>query len=886
MKSLRTKMAIMIILVVFGSSLLLSFISYQRAKSSLIEQIEDNYSGAAQKYALELSSWVSTNATIIDTMAAEIAVNNISDKDYDTFHKYLKDSNELLNKNGYVYDVYFTYPDNFMVCASDFMADGTVDFVHEREWYTTSALTGELFFATPYLDSDTHKSVITISKAVYKEDELLGVLAADIFVDVLVDMIKNADVGMDSYVCLIDQNMNMIIHPNSVYDYEASPTGVMDVPGAPYGALVDAIKANDHDMIFVDDYDGITRGISYAAMINTGWYVCIATSRDVLDKSVSSLISGFVIATVLSILISTLIAIFLARVLDRLSTQEQEYKEQVLKLEKQAADEASKAKSRFLADMSHEIRTPINAIIGMNEIILREAKNPDIQTYSKNIRQSGQNLLQLISGILDFSKIEDGKMEIVPVKYRMCDQIAYYINSITDRARAKDLQFELDIDRELPCELNGDNIRINQIIMNLLTNAVKYTEKGSVTLRIAERERKDDKALIYYEVKDTGIGIREEDLPRLFDSFERFDVVRNRNIEGTGLGMAITHSLLKLMDSELKVESKYGEGSVFSFLLWQGIEDNSPLGDYRAAIDDSEDIASYREAFHAKDARILVVDDTRLNIFVVENLLKKTGMKIDTALNGPDSIALARNNKYDVILMDQRMPGMDGTEAMKRIRELDGYRDSDTAIICLTADVIRGARERYLALGFDDYLMKPIEGTELERMLIEYIPDEKLERFAADEDHDIKDYHEDDDFIKALKGIGVDTGAGLDFCGHDLNTYKAILRAYAMEEKAKSKCIRESYETGDWKDYGIYIHAIKSTSKSIGATKLSDLAARSEAAAKEGDISVIEYNHDEILKRYESLVSLIKEHTDPVGPADEDDIGDAEIFEFEPVDMG
>ena len=635
-------MTIMIVLLVLGSSVLLSFISYQRARKSLVAQLEDNYGVAAQKYALELTSWINTNATIIDTMAAEIAVNDITLQDYDAFHSYLKHSNELLNKNGYVYDVYFTYPNNTMVCASDFIADGTVDFVHEREWYTTSALTGETFFSTPYLDSDTGRSVITISKAVYKDDELLGVLAADIFVDVLVDMIENANVSTDSYAFLIDQNMRMVVHPNDAYDYEDYPLTVMGVEGSPYGPLIEAIHTGSDEMVYVKDYDGLRRGIVYSRMTNTGWYVCIATSKDEVEKGVVSLVLGFIIATVISVIISVAVAILLARVLDRLNKQEQEYKQQMLRLEKQAADEASEAKSRFLADMSHEIRTPINAIIGMNEMILRETDSKDILGYSQNIKQSGHNLLQLINGILDFSKIEDGKMDIVPVRYSVGSQIAYLINSISDRANSKKLTLNVSVDKNIPSELYGDDTRINQVIINLLTNPVKYTENGSVDFTMKERERSEDgKILLYFEVKDTGIGIKDTDMEKLFESFERLDVVKNRNIEGTGLGMTITVKLLELMDSELKVESVYGEGSKFSFELWQKIENAEPLGDYREAIAKPQSSEAYRESFRAPDARILVVDDTKMNLLVVENLLKKTGIKIDTAINGPERMMLS-----------------------------------------------------------------------------------------------------------------------------------------------------------------------------------------------------------------------------------------------------
>ncbi|MBR3040439.1 MAG: response regulator [Lachnospiraceae bacterium] len=873
MKSFRVRMTILIVLMVLGISLFLSFFSYQRAKKSLIMQVEDNYGVDAQRYSLELSSWVSTNATIIDTLAAELAVNDITSKGYDEFHEYLKHSNELLNKNGYVYDVYFTYPNNYMVCASDFMADGSVDFVHEREWYTTSALTGELFYSIPYLDSDTQKPIITISKAVYKDDKLLGVLAADIFVDVLVDMVNKANVEEDSYAFLLDLNMNAIVHPNEVYDYEDKPINLMDAPDAPYKELVEAIRRGQDEMVFVKDYDGLRRGIVYSQMYNTGWYVCIATSEKVLEKDVSSMTRGFVVAAIVAIMIGVVLAFFLARVLDKLNKQEQEYQEKVLMLEKQSADEANKAKSRFLADMSHEIRTPINAIIGMNEMILRESDDKEIKGYSQMIKQSGNNLLELISGILDFSKIEDGKMDIVPVRYSVANQIVYYENSISERAKAKNLELVFHIDENLPSELYGDDTRINQVVMNLLTNAVKYTQEGRVTLGIKEKERNSEsgEVRIYYEVKDTGIGIRKEDMEKLFESFERLDVIKNRNIEGTGLGMAITQRLLKLMGSELKVESEYGVGSEFSFELVQKIENEEPLGNYKEVMLNTGDSEHYRELFRAPEARILVVDDTKMNILVIENLLKKTEMKIDSAMNGSDAVFLAIENSYDVILMDQRMPGMDGTEAMKRIREPGSGKNDKTPIICLTADVISGAKERYMELGFDGYLMKPVDASELERTICNYLPKEKVQiiKNAAEEktEEDIKNgdnnadnTSEEKKLLNALTALGINTESGLFYCGSEWDLYKEILSDYASDEEAKSAKIQECRKNENWEDYGILTHSLKSTSRTIGADGLADLAAELEAAAKSKDIKTIEEKHEETMKRYEDLAKQILEN--------------------------
>ena len=549
-------------------------------------------------------------------------------------------------------------------------------------------------------------------------------------------------------------------------------------------------------------------------------------------------------------------------------------------------DEASEAKSRFLADMSHEIRTPINTIIGMNEMILRETDNRDIMGYSRNIKQSGNNLLQLINGILDFSKIEDGKMEIVPVKYNVASQMTYLINSISERALAKNLELIADIDPGIPTGLFGDDTRINQVLTNLLTNAVKYTEKGSVTLRVTELSRQDENIVIRYEIADTGIGIRQEDMQRLFESFERLDVVRNRNIEGTGLGMTITRRLLELMGSELKVDSTYGKGSTFSFELCQRIEDTVPIGDYRKTAESTESGPSYKESFHAPDARILVVDDTKLNIFVVENLLKKTGLVIDTAVNGNDAIALAGENDYDVILMDQRMPGMDGTEAMQRIRAHETVIGKRTPIICLTADVISGARERYIEQGFDDYLTKPIDGTELEKMLIRYLPGEKVEKTQVQITAPSGESSLKTGLFGELESAGVDTSRGLSYSAGDEAMYIDVLKAYAGEGSTRVQKLEDCLAFENLKDYGIYIHALKSSSRTIGAAGLSDIAAKLEAAAKDGNMKVIRSCHEDAMEKYRKIVAVIRNNTGEAsginGGEGSGEGDEQEIFEFYP----
>ena len=882
-------MTIFIVLVVLVSSGLLSFISYRRAEKSVFTQAEEKYRVAADKYAQELTTWLNANASIVDTLAANIEYSRFFDQDGKFFHDYLKSVYDSLNSKGYIYDIYFTFPDNTMACASDFVSDGTVDFSHERDWYVVAAETNELYYSSPYLDSDTKAPIITISKAVRADGELKGIIAADIFVDVLVDIINEADVAPDSYAFLVDQNMGVIVHPNEAYTFVDQPIGILKVAGSPYGEVVANMRANSNGTVYVQDYDGVERGIVVSKMENSNWHVGIATSKAEMMKGLDGLVNTFLIAAIVSAVIGGACAVFLAFVLDKNRKQQQEYAEKVLRLEKQAADEASEAKSRFLADMSHEIRTPINAILGMNEMILRETDSRDIRGYSKNIRQSGQNLLQLVNSILDFSKIENGKMELVLAPYSVKTQIGYVVTSISQRAVAKDLGVKLEIDPGIPSELYGDNTRINEVIMNLLTNAVKYTEKGTVTLKVKEKDRKtltseenDGKegksVLLYVAVQDTGIGIRKEDMGKLFESFERLDVVKNRNIEGTGLGISVCTQLLGLMGSELKVDSVYGEGSTFWFELWQKIENEEPLGEYQFSLidDEGDGDAAYRESFHAPTARILIVDDTKMNVAVASNLLKRTDVQISTAFSGQEAISLCEENAYDLILMDQRMPGMDGTEAMKKIRELPSGKNAKTPCICLTADVIRGARERYMAEGFDDYLTKPIDGRALERMLLDYLPKEKI--VITKEEPKEEETKEQSELFAALSEVGVSTKTGLYFCQNE-EMYRSILSEYCMEQKSKAPALRECYEKRDWKNYGIHVHSLKSTSKTIGAEKLSELAARLEAAAGRAEEIVIRDGHDTVMSMYEKIVKAIESHLD----IQEDGMNEEEeIFEFLP----
>ncbi len=387
------------------------------------------------------------------------------------------------------------------------------------------------------------------------------------------------------------------------------------------------------------------------------------------------------------------------------------------------ADMANKAKSNFLANMSHEIRTPINAVLGMDEMILRESEDGSILEYANNIKLAGETLLALVNDVLDLSKIESGKMNLVNVEYRVADMIKSMVSTMSFKMSEKGLSFVTEIDSSMPSILYGDEMRIRQVIMNLLSNACKYTREGQVKL-IVGGEKQNDKFMLKVAVADTGIGIKEEDMSRLFDSFARMDEQANRQIEGTGLGLNITSNLLNMMGSKLDVESDYGLGSTFSFVVEQQIISEAPLGDINKINERQVDDYKAQSSFKAPDAKVLVVDDNAINLAVMKGLLKKTEMKVETALSGMDCLQMIKETKYDLIFMDHLMPEMDGIETLRKMRSHTLHRNPDTPVIVLTANAVSGAEEMYMGHGFSHYLTKPVDVKKLEAAIVQFLPEE------------------------------------------------------------------------------------------------------------------------------------------------------------------
>ncbi len=395
---------------------------------------------------------------------------------------------------------------------------------------------------------------------------------------------------------------------------------------------------------------------------------------------------------------------------------------------KQQAILANQAQARFLANMSHEIRTPINTVIGMNEMILRENDNETIQEYAYNIQSSSNMLLGLVNDVLDFSKIESEQLELVLENYHLASLIQDERILLNGRAAGKRIETKVEVDPNLPSELYGDELRIKQIITNLLSNAVKYTKEGTVTLTISFQWLEEDWIQLQVAVKDTGIGIKKEDIDKLFSSFKRLELDKNRNIEGTGLGLNIAKNLVELMDGKVSVDSTYGEGSEFRFAIPQKVVDKTPIGNVEQSVKKTRSTKSKKgPAFVAPKARVLVVDDNMMNLSVIGALLKRTKIQIDFAESGEKCLEFAKDAFYHIILMDHMMPEMDGIETLQRLREDEENPNSKSVIIALTANAIAGCREMYLQNGFDDYCSKPIKADALDELLLQYLPEELVE---------------------------------------------------------------------------------------------------------------------------------------------------------------
>lgn len=553
------------------------------------------------------------------------------------------------------------------------------------------------------------------------------------------------------------------------------------------------------------------------------------------------------------------VSLIVAGIVNSLITEQNHRLLDALRKEKrsqQEAEAANMAKSSFLANMSHEIRTPINAILGMNEMILREEKDPAIRGYAGNIQASGNSLLSIVSDVLDISKIESGKLEIIPVDYEVNSLISDCCNMAAGRAKAKELELLVECADNVPMKLCGDETHIRQIIMNLLTNAVKYTEKGTVKLIVSGRFT-DGGFVLKVDVSDTGIGIAEENLPQLFTQFQRFDLQRNRNIEGTGLGLSIVKRLCDLMSGSITARSVLGSGSTFTVELPQKVVDSTPCGgvnlNYSAGAEHE-----YHHSFEAPEAKILAVDDLPVNLLVIANLLKETRIKIDTAGSGRECLDKCSQQKYDLILMDHMMPEMDGVLTFEKLHGDKSSPNFETPVIMLTANALAGMREQYMDVGFADYVSKPVRGAKLEEAIRRNLP-ESLIKPASPEIPAEAVSTEPSGFADICGAVPeLNVNAALQYCCGSAELLNDLLHDFTENDHFSD--LKAAFEKKRWEDYRRHAHSLKSTSLMIGLTGLSERARASELALKGGCTEFAELNHDSLIEEYSALLGKIKDY--------------------------
>ena len=525
---------------------------------------------------------------------------------------------------------------------------------------------------------------------------------------------------------------------------------------------------------------------------------------------------------------------------------------------KQEAILAREAQAKFLANMSHEIRTPINAIIGMNEMILRENTDEEIRDYAHNIQSASKMLLGLVNDVLDFSKIESGRLELVEDTYHLGALLQDATILMNARVAGKPISTYVDIDPQLPSKYVGDELRIKQVLTNVLSNAVKYTKEGSVTLKATYIPLDREQVMLSLSVTDTGIGIKKEDIPLLFDGFKRLELEKNRNIQGTGLGLNIAKQLVSQMRGNIVVDSEYGKGSTFTIFIPQRVVDRQPLGSLKESLDNSrKENGVSKNWFIAPEAKILIVDDNSMNLSLMKGLLKRTQMQVDTAKSGSECLELSADKRYDIIFMDHMMPEMDGVETLKRLRADYANPNRNAVVIALTANAVAGCQEMYLDYGFNDYFTKPIQADQLDELIARYLP-KNLVIMQGEQDSGLSTGE------KTLSEVSeelleIDRRMGLSYCMDMEDFYADMCGEFCKQAREYLPQLEEHFNNCDWKQYAIVTHALKSNALNIGAVNFSNLSKQHEFAGKEENVEFIKREYPVYIQALKALVNKLQE---------------------------
>ena len=815
----------------------------------------------ADSYEFQLSNWIARQKSILSMFVNIISAHPETMSDYNSAVNFL---NDLAQNYPEISVCYMTNPTaEYPVIMNNGWQGPPGWKVEERLWYidTQKSVTG-FNISAPYYDAQTGFYCVTLSQVVYgKNGEFLGIFGIDFFLDKLIHILDES-YTKDSYAFLVDKDGIIINHPNRLYQMKTE--GGTNIADTEYADVY-----FESEVFTLEDYSSASVACLAKKNAESNFTVIVANSWWNIYGNIATLGGLFILLLV--------ICIFSVITLINRQLRWQAMANHELKEAADEANRANQAKFQFLAQMSHEIRTPMNAVLGMNELILRESTDKNTLEYAENIQSAGKTLLSLINTILDFSKLDSGKMQIVPVRYDTTTMIDELLTMANERAKKKGLDFSVEIDPQFPKTMYGDDMRIKQVITNILTNAIKYTPQGAVKLEISVNYfDKDETVEFNVAVSDTGIGIREEDIGKLFQSFQRLDEEKNRNIEGTGLGIAIVQKLLVMMGSTLKVESIYGQGSTFSFNLAQKVLDKTPIGNYKEHNVIGKVSADKKNKQYMKfpGAKILVVDDNQMNLKVIRGIMKFNEIAPDLAESGAECLELAAANHYQIIFLDHMMPEMDGIETLKKLKA--EHLTENCTIIALTANAISGAQKFYIDAGFDDYLSKPVNPDELERTLYKYLPKENpsakteiqaeeniIEEEPLEESGDNLTRKEIELLNKICPKINLD--AAMSYCMHSREFFIEMMQEFFTDDKTEN--INAAYAAEDWKNYRIMVHALKSTSMVIGALKFSDQAKAQEFAAKDERIDDLKKNHADLMSDYNKLRAEIMQWLEVSGNA-------------------